>query len=156
MSTFSRNVGKMKRSLTSIILIYIVCAVKVSSLLSPGSNVWQVVTVITLPLNVTVRHLFIFSSRTVIRWKPIHFFLAINSKCLVESIMANFIAVKMLKGRCDRSVSKVTNCDADKQSSISDRDIFFSSTTHLGLPLGIMGTFPWEKIIYYLILMPRS
>jgi hypothetical protein len=109
--------------------------------------VWQVVTVTTLPLNVTVRHLFIFSISTAIRWKPIHFFLAINSKCLVESIMANFTTVKTLKGRCNRSVSKVTKCDTEKQGSIPDKDIFFSSTAHLRLPLGIIGTFPWERMI---------
>jgi len=54
-------------------------------------------------------------------------------------------------GRQDRSVSEVTNFDADKWGSIPDRDIFFTATAHLVT----MGTFPCEKMTYFVILMSR-
>jgi len=34
-------------------------------------------------------------------------------------------------GRQDRSVSEVTNSDADKWGSVPDSDIFFTATAHL-------------------------
>jgi len=65
--------------------------------------------------------------------------------------MINFIAAKLIMGRQDRSVSEVTNFDADKWGSIPDRDIFFTATAHLVT----MGTFPCEKMTYFVILMSR-
>jgi len=65
--------------------------------------------------------------------------------------MTNFIAVKIFKRRQNGSVREVTNCDKDKYGLFPDKDIIFSSTAHLS----IMGTFPWENINCFVILMSR-